>query len=248
MCLFQNEEQLMSMTTKKQERESADGISIKGTREGLVVTIGGGKWSELMNELTRHLRDKTSFFGGAQAILDAGPRELVIEDLIQIRELFSANRMEMCGVRTTAPQTLEAAAALEIPVKTVKDYAVRSIPESHLDQQTEEALFLKRTIRSGQVVQHPGHITIIGDVNPGAEVVAGGDIIIWGKLRGTVHAGARGDNSAVVSALFFAPTQLRIGNHIARSPEGEERNAVVPEIARVDKNGIVVEPWNASKQ
>ena len=234
--------------TKKPNSEPANNIYIKGTREGLVVTIGQSEWPELMNELTRHLQHKAAFFSGAQAILDAGPRELATEDLRQIRELFSANRMEISGIKTTALKTAEAAAALEIPVKTEADDALGSLSELHSDHEAEKALFIKRTIRSGQMVQYPGHITILGDVNPGAEVVAGGDIIIWGNLRGTVHAGAEGDDSATVCALFLAPTQLRIGNHIARSLEGEERNLANPEIARVDKKGIIVEPWNVTKQ
>lgn len=234
-------------TTRRQKAESADRISIKGTNEGLVVTIGEGEWSELMDELTKHLQHKPAFFSGAQAILDAGPRELATEDLRLMKELFSANGMEICGIRTTALETAAAAVALEIPARTEVASALRSAPELHPDQEAEKALFLRRTLRSGQKVQYPGHIALIGDVNPGAEVMAGGDIIVWGKLRGTVHAGAQGDDSAVVCALFLAPTQLRIGNHIARSPEEQERNLAVPEIAHVDEKGIVVEPWNVTR-
>jgi septum site-determining protein MinC len=233
--------------TRKSKQQATEKISIKGTKEGLIVTIGEGKWPELMNELSRHLQHQGAFFSGAQAILDAGSRQLSSEDLKHIKELFSTNSMEMCGVRTTAPDTAEAADALEIPIRTEVDHPPRPTSEPHPDEVAEKALFIKRTIRSGQKVQYPCHITIIGDVNPGAEVVAGGDVIIWGKLRGTVHAGAQGDDGAVVCALFLAPTQLRISSHIARSPEGEERDLVIPEIARVDEKGIVVEPWNATK-
>jgi septum site-determining protein MinC len=239
----QNERLSMGLT-KKSKQEAAENISIKGTKEGLVVTIGEGEWSELMNELTGHLQRKAAFFSGAHATLDLGSRDFSSEHLKQIRELFSANEMKISGIRTSVPKTAEAAGRLEIPIRTESDHISRSTSEL---EETDRALFLRRTIRSGQKVQYPGHITIIGDVNPGAEVVAGGDVMIWGKLRGTVHAGAKGGDSAIVCALLLAPTQLRIGNHIARSPEGEERDLVIPEIARVDEKGIVVEPWNATK-
>jgi len=229
--------------TRESEKQTAEKISIKGTREGLVVTIGEGEWSEIMNELTSHLQQKAAFFSGAQTILDLGTRDFSSADLKQIRELLSANGMKICGIRTGVPKAAEAD-ALEIPIRTASDHTSRPTSEPEED---DKALFIRRTIRSGQIVHYPGHITIIGDVNPGAEVVAGGDIIIWGKLRGTVHAGAQGDDSAIVCALFLAPTQLRIGNHIARSPEGEDRDLVIPEIARVDLKGIVVEPWNVTK-
>ncbi len=229
-------------------QRTAEKISIKGTKEGLVVTVGDGEWPELMNELSSYLQDEAAFFTGARAILDTGPRELAAEHLRQLKGLFSANKMEILGIRTTSRWTAEAAAALGIPRKAERGHALRSVPESNSDQEAEEALFIKRTIRSGQMVQYPGHITIIGDVNPGAQVVASGDIIVWGRLRGTAHAGARGDDSAIVCALFLAPTQLRIGNYIARSPEVEDRNLPIPEIARVDEKEIVVEPWTVSKQ
>jgi septum site-determining protein MinC len=83
---------------------------------------------------------------------------------------------------------------------------------------------------------------IIGDVNPGAEVVAGGDIVVWGKVRGLTHAGALGDDNAVICALDLAPTQLRIGGHIARSPE-ERQGRPVPEKASVRDGQIVAVPW-----
>jgi septum site-determining protein MinC len=106
----------------------------------------------------------------------------------------------------------------------------------------EAGLIARRTLRSGQQLRHPGSITVIGDVNPGAEVVAGGDIVVWGKLRGTVHAGAMGNETAVVCALDLAPTQLRIAQYFARSPEGRRRKPL-PEVARVRDGKIVAESW-----
>jgi septum site-determining protein MinC len=84
---------------------------------------------------------------------------------------------------------------------------------------------------------------VIGDVNPGAEVVAGGDIVVWGRARGLVHAGALGDEGAVVCALDLAPMQLRIAGAIARSPE-ERRREPVPETAALREGQIVAAPWH----
>jgi septum site-determining protein MinC len=104
-------------------------------------------------------------------------------------------------------------------------------------------VLLRRTLRSGQAVHHDGHVVILGDVNPGAEVVASGDVLVWGRLRGLVHAGASGDETARVCALQLNPTQLRIGEHIARPPEENRRRSVIPEVARVVNGQIVVEAW-----
>ncbi|MBI4770229.1 MAG: septum site-determining protein MinC, partial [Chloroflexi bacterium] len=66
-------------------------------------------------------------------------------------------------------------------------------PEVDSEEARDEAVLVRRTLRSGRSVRHPGHVVIIGDVNPGAEIVAGGDIVVWGRLRGVVQAGAGGD-------------------------------------------------------
>jgi septum site-determining protein MinC len=105
----------------------------------------------------------------------------------------------------------------------------------------EEAVFLNRTLRSGHKVEYPGHIIILGDVNPGAELIAGGNIIVWGKLRGVVHAGAGGDTEAVVCSLDLSPTQLRIADKISISPlrKGKPR----PEIARLEDGQVIAQDW-----
>jgi septum site-determining protein MinC len=107
-------------------------------------------------------------------------------------------------------------------------------------------LILRRTLRSGQAVHHAGHVVLIGDANPGAEIVAGGDVIIWGKLRGIVHAGAMGDETAVVCALQLAPSQIRIGSLIARPPD-RGRPPKVPEMAHVQDGQIIVERWDKTR-
>jgi septum site-determining protein MinC len=107
----------------------------------------------------------------------------------------------------------------------------------------EEAVLVMRTLRSGHRLRHPGHVIVVGDVNPGAEIIAGGNIVVWGRLRGTVHAGATGDESARVCALDLGPTQLRIAGQIAISPE--RRGQAKPETARIRDGQLVAEHWDA---
>jgi len=80
-------------------------------------------------------------------------------------------------------------------------------------------LYLRQTLRSGQTVSHKGHLVIIGDVNPGAELMAEGDITVWGALRGIAHAGIGGNITAEIRALKLQPIQIRIAHAIARSPD-----------------------------
>lgn len=106
-----------------------------------------------------------------------------------------------------------------------------------------QTILVQRTLRSGQSIFFPGNVVIIGDVNPGAQVTATGDVIVVGALRGMVHAGAGGDEGAIVVAFRLEPTQLRIANHISRPPEGMTA-AKHPEVARIRNGVVTIEAYN----
>jgi septum site-determining protein MinC len=112
------------------------------------------------------------------------------------------------------------------------------------------------SLRSGQILRKAESIVVIGDVNPGAQVISSGDVIVWGRLRGIAYAGVDGNRRSVVAALDFVPTQLRIANLTAIAPEQRRGRwlffwrrepARRPEIARVVDERIVVEPWDEAK-
>jgi septum site-determining protein MinC len=236
---------------------SDDRVRIRGTSEGLVITLSAGDLEALLKELDERLSSTASFFRGGRVALHVGPRELTTEDLEALGQTISRNGVSLWAVIGDSAATQAAAEALGLetsfgPPTTPPETAFPPRPEQAEGQdkpqpETEEdsglGILVRRTLRSGQVVQHPGHVVIIGDVNPGAEVIASGDVVVWGKLRGIVHAGATGDNGAVVCALSLAPLQLRIGNHIARAPEGREGLPKRPEMASVQNGEIVAEPW-----
>jgi septum formation inhibitor MinC len=95
-------------------------------------------------------------------------------------------------------------------------------------------------VRSGVILDHEGHLFIFGDVNPGAEVRATGNIVVLGRLRGTAHPGI-GQELGFILALRLEPQQLRVGRKVARS--GEDFRAVEPEIAFLTDDKIVVERY-----
>jgi septum site-determining protein MinC len=109
----------------------------------------------------------------------------------------------------------------------------------------EGAVLVRRTLRSGYSLQHKGHVIVIGDANPGSEIIAAGDIVVWGRLLGVVHAGAEGDEGAVVCALDLSPTQLRIAGQISIPPK--RRGKPQPEMARIENGKVVAELWNPKK-
>lgn len=105
----------------------------------------------------------------------------------------------------------------------------------------DNTTLVQRTLRSGQKVNFNGSVVVMGDVNPGAEVIATGHVIVLGALRGVVHAGAAGNEQSIILAFRLQPTQLRIANHITRPPEEEYVGPNQPEIARIKNNVVTIE-------
>ena len=91
--------------------------------------------------------------------------------------------------------------------------------EANIDKSDSNGLFYKGTLRSGQSLEAKDSLVIIGDVNPGASVIAGGNIVVIGALKGSVTAGAKGDKHAFVMALTMEPIQIQIADIIARSSD-----------------------------
>ena len=115
-------------------------------------------------------------------------------------------------------------------------------------------LYIHRTLRSGQSISSDGNIVIIGDVNPGAEIIAKGDITVWGILGGIAHAGSDGSNYAKIRALKMNAIQIRIGKIVARRPDTvnmpyiQRTEFYVPEEARVYKNRIVIHKLHETEE
>lgn len=113
-----------------------------------------------------------------------------------------------------------------------------------LVEPTAQTLFHVGTLRGGQALHQVGSLVVVGDVNPGAELVATGDILVFGRLAGTAHAGAQGDVGARIYALDLAATQLRIATCIAADPGKRAPAKVEPEAALVREGKIMIVPFS----
>jgi septum site-determining protein MinC len=97
------------------------------------------------------------------------------------------------------------------------------------------------TLRSGDHLQSDGSVLLLGDLNPGARISAGGHVLVWGRLRGVAHAGRQGDRSARIVALQLQPLQLRIADAVARGPQDRPPEGLAEE-ARLKDGEIQIEP------
>lgn len=234
-----------------------DSIELKGIREGLLVTIDPyPDWASIMAQLTTRIDNQSAFFKGAQMVLQLGERAVQRPDLAKLGEMLHERSVELVCVLSSSATTQSATRQLgfvtdlaEIqPPRRSNKAEVEQPPHFHQerilsdDLRGSEGVLIRRTLRGGHTIQTPGHVVIIGDVNPGAEIVAGGDIVVWGRLMGVVHAGAMGDDSSVVCALDLQPTQLRISTFISVSPPGRRRKPR-PERAFIQDGQIKAEAW-----
>jgi septum site-determining protein MinC len=217
-------------------------VQIKGIREGLLVTLGEGEWPEIQQSLLDKIDDQGDFLRGARMILDVENHILNAATMGKLRDELSEKGVSLWAVLSNSPMTEQTAQTMGLATR---------IHQAHPDSDArtvvsgvdgEEAILIRRTLRSGNSIEFPGHVIVMGDVNPGAEIIAGGDIVVWGRLRGMVHAGAEGDDEAMVCALDLTPTQLRIADKIAIPPQ--ERGEHKPEIAVVRGDQVVAESWD----
>ncbi len=126
------------------------------------------------------------------------------------------------------------------------DYNLDDLRKSLRETEKLPTLYIQRTLRSGQSITSDGNIVIIGDANPGSEIIAKGDITIWGILGGIAHAGSAGNKYAKIRALKMNAIQLRIADTFARRPDNinipyiQKTDTFIPEEACIHKKQIII--------
>lgn len=205
------------------------GVLIRGTSEGITVYLNEQiEFDVVCDELREKFVNANGFFKGASIIINSGQRTVSPNEKMALINL--CQEFELAGIEFVSAPMLSNQRPQRSPL----------VNEG-------KTLIIKKTIRSGQQVSYQGNVVVLGDVNPGAEVVAAGDIVVMGILRGVVHAGSQGDTDAEVYALNLQPTQLRIAHCIARSPDGKQPKKkqkrwvkkIEPEMAKI-KDGLIV--------
>ena len=225
-----------------------DVIVFKGVRGGLELRIDGTQeFPVIRNHLKNKLAISGSFFNaGMEVTVICVERDLTSKEITTIKTLISENALILKEVRRTIPEppqislfeeeeseNLETVVELQEieesnPVQVEKEdreelYLFETDPILFKSGEEEEGTFVyRRTLRNGQVLSYSGIIVIEGDVNPGAEVIAGSNVFIQGSCRGVIHAGVPDNREATITATNLLATQIRIADVIARSPDHRE--------------------------
>jgi septum site-determining protein MinC len=219
-------------------------ILIKGIREGLLISLGEGGFQDCQAQLLEHIDGQSAFFRGARLALDTGGMHINASDLGSLRDRLSERGVSLWAVLSREPLTETTARmlGLETRLSDIKPEK-RAVTVKLATAESGNAILVHKTLRSGIHLEHDGHVAVIGDVNPGAEISATGSVVVWGRLLGSVHAGSRGDEKAVICALEMSPTFVHIAGLITqlRPRKGKPR----PELAKIVDDNIVVEVWNS---
>jgi septum site-determining protein MinC len=240
-----------------------DTVIFKGTKGGLVIILDGSEeFAVLTAKLREKLKSATAFFKDARVIVNIAARPFDDTEIKALQEIIGVEYGLKLLEIINEPEANEETEDFDLfsdgnEVFLIPDGSSVAGPErtrggeSRLPERKPEdkeagdsnTLLVKRTLRSGQHIRYDGSVAVLGDVNPGAEVIASGDIVVLGSFRGVAHAGATGNPKAIVAAFRLNPTQLRIANIITRSPDGDSTGPATPEIARVKDGKVIIEAF-----
>jgi septum site-determining protein MinC len=234
---------------------------LRGRGLGLEIMLAGRDFDEALAELDARLAERPDFYRGTRAVAVFGSAEPPPEQVGALRERLEAFGIIYGGERvkhdvklSDSAQSLVADFAGaradiaerrkrgESSVRRLNGIPVRTAAPLTLVETAPGTLYHAATLRGGQALHHVGNIVVIGDANPGTEIVASGDIVVFGRLLGVAHAGAQGDAERRVYALQLAATQLRIATFIALDEEMRKPSAEA-EVAFVRDGRIVVAPF-----
>lgn len=208
-------------------------VVIKGNKHGIVVVLDADmEFSELKEHIATKFKDSAKFLGNAKMAISFEGKKLSDAQQREVLDIIAENSdlHVICIVDNDPEQD----AKFE-----------KSLNDKLVELSNTTGQFYKGNLRSGQVLETETSIIVIGDVNPGASVISKGNIIVLGALKGTVFAGATGNENSFVLALDMYPVQIRIADTIARSPDNpikdENREA---KIAFLEEGNIYIEPVN----
>lgn len=224
-------------------------VTIKSNKYGINLVLDADmSFADLIKAVVEKFKASANFFKNAKLAISFEGRHLSDDEQQQIIAVIEENTTIeiLCIVESGTEQEAimkeQVEAFNEAVQKQCENVATVSVPEQ----------FYRGTLRSGQVITSESSVTIIGDVNPGAKIIAQGNIVILGALKGNVHAGCTGDRSCFVFALDMQPIQIQIGDLIAKSPDepqpkhrGRRKEKPVQEQAQIAiaKDGyIYIEP------
>ncbi|CUH92693.1 septum site-determining protein MinC [Herbinix luporum] len=206
-------------------------VIIKGNKYGIVVVLNPDiSFDEIKEQVAEKFRESSKFFENAKMAISFEGRSLTNEEQRDILDIIGNNTdMQIVCVIDNDPDK--------------EEVFRKTLEQKLMELENNTGQFYKGILRSGASLEFETSVVIIGDVNHGARVVSKGNIIVLGSLKGTAFAGACGNTNSFVVALDMRPTQIRIADTIARSPDKPDKNTdKEAKIAFLEDGNIYIEP------
>ena len=205
-------------------------------KEGSTISYA---WNELIQQLQQRLNGEArSWKPNTSVRILTGDRLLDSTQFQDLAGVLTQANLRIKRIYTSRRQTAIAGATLGYSIEQTQTNPTLTTRLGEDGTAIADPLYLQMTLRSGTEIRHDGSVIVMGDMNPGSNVIADGDILVWGKLRGTVHAGANGNAGAIVMATQMQPSQIRIADFVARGPSGVPTQ-FFPEVAYVTPQGKI---------
>lgn len=200
-------------------------VIFKGTKDGITVMFDPeAPFDTLCDQLEKKVVEAGKFFDHVKTAMAFKGRDFTAAEEEELLKIIAKHAtMDITFVKTENNE-----------LKELSELLAKEMSPSNLTK------FHRGSLRNGQKIEFDGSVVVVGDVNPGAEIKAGGNIIVLGQLKGMAHAGCKGTTDAFVTAIFMAPVQLRIADIITRFPEENKRGPKPPEYAFVQNGQIFV--------
>ncbi|KAF1084628.1 putative septum site-determining protein MinC [Sporotomaculum syntrophicum] len=210
-----------------------EAINIKGTKQGLIILLDPKRdFEDIKKGLKNKMESSSGFFSGAKFTL------------YRENQLFPAEKTELESICKAYGLIPNPDAQWPPPVTKTNHIVEISVNENGVNRYSlpgEAALLVKHTLRSGQMVNYSGHVTVLGNIHPGAKVLADGNIIVMGTCSGFVHAGQFGNQKAYIMALRIKNAHLRIAEQILSLNQLKQ---IGPVIARINNNKITLADYS----
>lgn len=214
-------------------------VTLKWNKYGVTLILDAAAgFDELIKAVEVKFKDASRFFKNAKTAICFEGRKLSNEEEQQLIEIIEG---------TTELEIICVIDADKDREDFFKRIVEETIQENEVKKQKAETpdlssgQFYRGTLRSGQILESEGDVIVLGDVNPGAKVIAARNVVILGCLKGTVYAGMNSADSAFVVAMSMNPMQIRIGNNIARSDDNSKKKNSDPQIAFLENGNIYIE-------
>jgi septum site-determining protein MinC len=221
-------------------------IRIRGTRDGLVLHFPEEPAPlDLIQDLQDEIDRAGNFFQRGEIIIDYGSRPPDQDEIGALLVLLRERgvRLRSVTASTTAYQTLLAEWGFDQP--RTRSHDSTEIAQIHHEER--QAYHIQQPLHSGERVHQNCDVVVHGDVEPGAEIETRGNVIVWGALRGSVHAGLLGDHSAYICALSLSPERLRVGRYAVYGTGDPLDIPDRPVMVKVVDDQLVAVEWKSAR-